>query len=231
MKHTRLASPILTLVTAIATTLATASLTAVPAASASPPEFNPGTLTVAVGESGTVALVTSSTEPIECNSSTSAGEITGAKTFGGLVVTFHGCHSKEGSGCSLKSTNETGVSGLVKTEVLDGELGSVKKTEAASGVGVLFLPTAGTKFVELEGPCLLTSPSPITGQVAAEVASTHTSSTDGRTIFLGSGGTQNIKSINVLGTVVAPRLKALGLLEASQVGVGLSLFAANVEVT
>jgi sorbitol-specific phosphotransferase system component IIA len=229
MKHTRLASPTLTLVTAIATTLATASLTAVPAASASPPEFNPGTSNPSIGEGSTVALETSSTQAITCTKITSTGEITGAKTVGSVVIVFHGCSSKEGEGCSLKSTGQG--AGLIRTETLDGELGSVKKAEAASGVGLLILPTSGTKFVELEGPCLLTSPSPITGQVAAEVTPIRSLSKDGKLILLGSGGTQDIRSINILGTIVAPRLKALGLIESSASGVGLALLTNAVEVT
>jgi hypothetical protein len=101
-------------------------------------------------------------------------------------------------------------------------------------VGLLFLPTSGTTFVTLEGPCLIASPSPVTGSVAAEVTPVGgPASKDGRVIFEGDGkeAGQKIKDINVLGTLLKPTLKALGLLPASQTGVGLSLFANDVEVT
>jgi hypothetical protein len=119
MKHTRLASPILA--TAITMSVAAVSLTIAPAASASQPEFKPGTLNIARGESGTVALQPEGIKPITCLSSTSTGEITGPKTVGGLVVTFHSCSSREGTGCSLKSSGDG--AGLITTNTIDGELG------------------------------------------------------------------------------------------------------------
>jgi hypothetical protein len=67
---------------------------------------------------------------------------------------------------------------------MDGELGSVKPAEAASGVGLLILPTAGTAFVTLEGECLPLSPSPVDGSIAAEVTPVNgTILNDGKLIF------------------------------------------------
>jgi len=37
---------------------------------------------------------------------------------------------------------------------LDGDLGTVATSEAASGVGLLLLPTAGTTFFTIKGTCL-----------------------------------------------------------------------------
>jgi hypothetical protein len=206
------------------------NLMAAAVASASAPEFSPGTLNTFTGESGTGALETASTSAIECTSDTATGEVTGAKTVGGVVVTFHGCSSKEKGGCAVSSVG--GTSGLITTAILDGELGSVKKTEAASGVGLFLLPTSGTKFVELEGSCLLVSPSPVTGTVTGEATPVNgTASKDGKLVFEGSKGTQKIKEINVLGTVKKPGLKALGLLESSETTVELVLYTNAVSVT
>jgi hypothetical protein len=209
------------------------SLMAAAGASASYPLFLPrGTVITFKADSGTGALETESTKPVECLTDLTTGEITGGKTVGNVVVTFHNCSSKEGEGCSVKSSNLSGtVSGLIKTEVLDGELGSVKKTEAASGVGLFLLPTSGTKFVELEGPCLLVSPSPVTGTIVGEVTPIAAGlSNDGKLLFQGSKGTQAIKEINVLGTIKKPALKALGLLASSERTLELVLYASVVEV-
>jgi hypothetical protein len=226
MKHIQLAS--LTLTTAIATSLAAVSLTA-PAASASSPEFNPGTLDPSIGDGSTVALETSSAVPILCLSSTSTGEITGVKTVGSVVITFHNCSVKEGEGCSLKSPGQK--AGLIQTSTLDGELGSVKKTEAASGAGLLILPAAGTTITSLEGPCIIASPEPVVGTLAAEVTPVGgPSSKDGKLILEGRNGAQKITEINILGILEKPELRG-GVTRTSVSGVGLALFTNAVEVT
>jgi hypothetical protein len=232
MTHTRLATLILT--ATITLSLVAASLTLVPAtASASAPEFNPGTANSGIGDGSTVALQTTSGTIIRCLKASSKGEITGPKTVGNVVVTFHNCSSTEDGGCSIKSEGGPNSS-LVITKTLDGELGSVKPAQAASGVGLLILPTTGTVFVTLEGSCLPVSPSPVDGSIAAEVTPVNAaSSKDGKLILQGSGaaGVQLIKEINVLGTVVKPALKSLGLLETSGIGVELALITNPVTVT
>jgi hypothetical protein len=222
MKLSRLAGLIFLVALAV-------NLMAAAVASAAAPEFRPGTLNLFKGESSTGALETSSTKPIKCTSDTSTGEITGAKTVGSVVVTFHGCESEEGTGCPVNSPGQG--AGLIKTETLDGELGSVKKTEAASGVGLLLLPTVGTSFVTLEGTCLLLSPAPVTGTLAGEATPLNKSSKDGDLIFEGSKGVQKIKTINVLGTEEKPVLEALGILKASETTLELVLYDNVVEVT
>jgi hypothetical protein len=218
------------LVGLVAMVVVALNLMAAAVASASAPEFTPGALNIFKGESGTGALETTSTAAITCTKDTNTGEITGAKTVGGVVVTFTGCSSKEGSGCSVKSTGQS--AGTVVTSALNGELGSVKKTEAASGVGLLLKPASGTKFVELEGTCLLVSPSPVNGSIAGEATPINgTASTDGKLLFVGSKGTQNIKSINVLGTVESPELKALGLIKSSETTSELVTYTSAVSVT
>jgi|HubBroStandDraft_2_1064218.scaffolds.fasta_scaffold14767_4 hypothetical protein len=223
MQRIRLASLIFT-------SLIAASLIAAAAASASAPEFSPGTLNISVGEGSTSALETSSTAAVTCTKVSSTGEITGVKTVGGVVVTLIGCSSKEGTGCSVKSAGQ--AAGTVVTTTLSGELGSVKKTEAASGVGMLVSPASGTKLVELEAPCILVSPASVVGTMAGEVTPVNDpASTDGKLVFEGSKGAAKIKSINVLGTVEDPELKALGLIKASEAGAGLELLTNPVTVT
>jgi hypothetical protein len=206
------------------------NLMAVAVASAAAPEFTPATEQTFTGESGTGALETASTAAITCTSDTSVGKVTGAKTVGSVVVTFHGCESKEGSGCTVQSSSAT--PGLITTNLLKGELGSVKTTEAASGAGLLLEPASGTAFVTLEGTCLLVSPSPVTGTVAGEATPLNKGATkDGKLVFIGSKGKQKIKEINVLGTVKKPVLKALGILESSETTNELVLYEVAVEVT
>jgi hypothetical protein len=227
MRHARLAT--LIFVAAIA-----AGLIATGMASAAAPEFLPGTPQAFTGDGSTSKLETETGTKVECLSSVSHGEITGAKTVGSLVVVFHNCHSGEGSsGCSLKSEGGPNAS-LITIKTMDGELGSVKKAEALSGVGILVLPTTGTVFVTLEGSCLPLSPSPVDGAIVGEVTAVNgTASADGKLIFQGSGsaGSQLIKAINILGTVKKPALKALGLLEANAIEVELVLLTTAITVT
>jgi hypothetical protein len=224
MKLTRLVGFIFVAVLAM-------SLMAVSAAVASPPEFNPGTLNIFTSESGSGTLETSSGTVVSCLTDLSTGEVTGPKTVGGVVVTFHNCSGEKG-GCSVKSEGGPNSS-LIITHNLDGELGSVKPTESSSGVGLLLLPTSGTVFVTLEGSCLPLSPSPVDGSVVGEVTPVEgPSSKDGKLIFLGSPkGVQKIKQIIVLGVTVKPTLKALGLLESNEVTSDLILYTNPVIVT
>jgi hypothetical protein len=222
MKLSRLAGLIFAAVLAM-------SLLAVTTASAESPLFLPGTLTTFTGTSGTGALETISTSPVTCQSDTTTGEITGPKTVGNVMVTFFNCSSTEGSGCSVKGGGAG--TGKILTNTLDGELGSVKTNEAPSGVGLLLLPTSGTTFVTLEGTCLVSKTSPVFGTVAGEVTPLNTLTLAGNKInFFGAAGVQSIKKINVLGSVVEPKLKALGVLASSESTIESVTYAADVEV-
>ena len=206
------------------------NLIAVAMASAAAPEFNPGTATALTTTTGTASLETASTDAVTCSSSVTTGEVTSVKTVGNLKVTFSGCSDKEGSGCSVKGGG--GGTGTIVTTTLDGALGTVKTTEAASGVGLLLLPTTGTVFVTLEGSCVPGSPAKVDGSVAGEATPTKVKSTTGKLILTGSKGTQSIKKISVAaGAVVEPKLLALGLLASSENASGEVKYAAEVEVT
>jgi hypothetical protein len=206
------------------------NLMAVAVASASAPEFSPSTANPFTGESGTGALETASTAAVTCTSDTNTGTVLGAKTVGSVVVTFSNCASTENGGCTVNSPHR--AAGTIITNTLAGELGSVKTTEAKSGVGLLLHPAVGTEFVTLEGTCLLLSPAPVTGSVAGEATPIKAGQTkDGKLIFIGSKGKQNIKEINILGSIWKPNLKALGLLESSETTNELVLYTNAVEVT
>jgi hypothetical protein len=179
--------------------------------------------------SGANELETGSTQPIACQSDVATGEVTGEETVGSVMVTFSGCHSTEAGGCTVKGGGAG--TGKILSNVLDGELGSVKRSEATSEVGLLLLPTTGTEFTKIEGTCLLSEKTPVDGTVAGEVTPINASSTEGKLIFAGSKGKQEIKAISVLGTTLKPVLKALGLLESSEASVESLTFAEAIEVT
>lgn len=217
MKLSRLAGLIFLVALAV-------NLMAAAVASAAAPEFNPGTLNLFKGDSGTGALETTSTDPVTCERDLATGEITGPKTVGSVVVVFHGCKSEEGSGCTVKSPGQT--PGLIQTNTLDGELG-ITGTETA----LLLLPTSGTAFVTLEGPCLLLTPAPVSGKIIGLASPLGKSSKDGLLIFEGSKGVQKFKEINVLGTTVKAELLAFGAIKASETTLELVLYDNVVEVT
>jgi|HubBroStandDraft_2_1064218.scaffolds.fasta_scaffold00643_5 hypothetical protein len=165
------------------------------------------------GSGEDVAIETGTTEPVTCTGNTITGELTGARTVGAVAITFSGCSSREGSGCSVKSP---GVSpGTILTKTLKGELGTVKESEALSEVGLLIGSATGKTFATLEGTCLDLSPSEVEGLVTAEVMPVNEETLAGQLRFVGARGLQSIKSIAVLSSAVKPRLMALGLLETS----------------
>jgi hypothetical protein len=182
------------------------------------PEFKPSTKQSFTGTSGAGTLEDSLSETISCTSDESTGEITGALTAAGIVVTFHGCKGKKGSGgtaCTVKSTNTTSP-GLIITSTLKGTLGLVPTSQAASGVGLLLQPESGSKFVEIEAAACA-SEAPVEGSIAGEVGTTKVLSKTGKLIFTGSAGTQNIKNITVKGKGETPALTAFfGAVKASQ---------------
>jgi hypothetical protein len=202
---------------------------AVASASASSPEFKPGTAQLFTTSSGEGTLENSlGAEKVYCSSDTSHGEVTGSHTVGNVVVTFHNCTGKASSGtCTAKSSG--GTPGTITTGTLKGELGTVKTSEAASGVGLLLAPVTGS-FVTLEGSCLTTAA--VSGSIAGEVTPLNTLSTTGKLIYAGSSGTQTIQSITVLGKVEKPALTAFaGLVSASEATNEAVLFTSAVEVT
>jgi hypothetical protein len=229
MKVSRLAG--LVVMAVLAMSLMTAAV-----ASAAAPEFNPATPQAFTGESGTGALLAAGgAANIECKSDSNTGEVEGAKTVGSVVVTFSNCTATSGTKtCTAKSVGQPAASNTIVTKTLSGELGSVKTTQAASGVGLLLSPASGTTFVELEaGNCIAVNPSPVNGRVAGEATPVNGGlSKDGKLHFISTAaGEQKITEINVLGTVQKPELKALGLIKSSETTTELVLYSSAVEVT
>src|ERR1700722_8736177 len=161
MKIARLAG--LMLVAAMALSLVVAS------AAFAEPEFHPigGTFT-GLGL-GPEKLVAGGNE-IKCEHNITSGTISSATLVGGLVVTFAGCKSSGtgGGGCTIKSSSPVGAAGVIITNTLHGVLGLILPKGTGSGVGLLLLPVANSKFFVLESnKC--TAATSVTGNIAGEV--------------------------------------------------------------
>jgi hypothetical protein len=196
---------------------------------ASQPEFKPGTPVLFLLHSGPDTLEASTGEVITCTNDLGHGEINGPRTEGKLVITFHGCNAKSGSStCTVKSPGNT--PGLITLDTIKAELGSVKTTEAASGVGLLLEPASGTAFATIQGNCIVEAA--VSGSIAGEIASVNKPSIDNKLVLAASKGSQAIKSITVLGSTKKPALLAFGgLVSASEATTDLILLSSSVEVT
>lgn len=186
---------------AFAAVLAVSALFA--AAASAAPEFKPSTKNAFKTTSGT-SVLEGSGNTFTCSSDSSAGEITGAKTVGGVVVDFTGCKStgSGGSNCTAKSKNTT-VEGLIVTTTLKGELGTTK--EATSGVGLTLTPETTKIFTELAANTC-TKETKVTGSIAGEATPVGSLTTTGKLVFTVSSGKQAIKHIT--GTITEPELVA-----------------------
>jgi hypothetical protein len=142
------------------------SVASVGVAAAVTPEFKPvPTKKKFTGSTGTVTFKTPS-YTIVCAKSATTGEVTGARTVGKVVIVFTGCKSEAKSSCEYNSAGK--ANGEIVTKSLSGELGTVKTTEAPSGVGLLLKPEVENKWwVFEENSC--TVQTTITGTLAGEV--------------------------------------------------------------
>ncbi len=160
------------------------------------------------GTSGAVTI-TAGTNVILCASGVTKGEITQMDTLGRLSVKFIGCKTANGGpNCTLKSVGAGEGEILMRT--LKGQLGTVKTTEATSGVGVLVTPETGTKWTTLQANACSPETS-VNGLLAGELTPIKTFQSTGKLDVAVSGGAQNIKSITVLGAVKAVELEMWGL--------------------
>jgi hypothetical protein len=109
---------------------------------------------------------------IECTKSSSSGEVTGAHTVGKVTIVYTGCEGIKDGTCSVNTLGAK--AGEIVTKVLAGELGTVAKTQASSGVGLRFKreESKPTLFILAENKCegALGEESSYTGAVAAEVS-------------------------------------------------------------
>jgi hypothetical protein len=105
---------------------------------------------------------------VKCEKDKSKGEITTAKTVKAVFDTFEECVGKDGAEtCPVNSPGEG--AGTIKTEELEGELGVVLASEAASetGLDLKAVSTSGV-IVKFEDTCL-PKPGEVTGSIIGEV--------------------------------------------------------------
>jgi hypothetical protein len=191
------------------------SLVAVSAASAAGPLFltsvkpNPFTGT-ALGLS--FLRTPSAGITVECEKSSSTGEITSTTLAGKIFVHFLECTAKNATAehCPAMSPGAP-LENLIITTTLHGILGLVlPKPASGSDEGLLLLPTSGTKFVTLLGSCIVTSA--VNGSVAGLVEQpVGVLSKTGKLALLAPEGIQKIKDIDLTNsTLVEPELVAFG---------------------
>jgi hypothetical protein len=150
----------------LALSLATAGV----AAAATTPEFKPVPTKHKFKGTGGTWTASSRGEEFTCPKGTVAGEISGGRNLGSIVVTFTGCtsDSSEGRGCPVNTVGAK--SGEVVSKALTSELGTVATKEAPSGVGLLLKPegTSEKWWAMVENKC--TSESGWYGDLTVEVA-------------------------------------------------------------
>jgi hypothetical protein len=226
MKIARLAGLALMAILAVSAVVASAAF-------AAGPEFKPSTKQVFNTTSGTSTLVgDNGAETVTCTADSSKGEITGAMSVGKVVVHFTGCKStgSGGSGCTIKSINGAPAAGEIVTNTLKGELGTVKTTEAASGVALDLEPESGKIFTELE-KTTCTKETKVTGSIAGEASPLNAKQTTGKLIFTTKSGKQAIAAVNLLGAVVMePELVAYTSTATETTNEAIT-FTSAVEVT
>ena len=223
MKATRLAG------VAFAAILAVTAIAASTAMAAGAPEFlmlpeHKGFTSVAEGAS----VLHSATTAISCEHSFSNGEVTGMDTIGKVVVKYTGCVVTKGT-CTAKVNSLTGKTGEIDWNPIKGLLGTVKTSEAASGVGVLFEPESGKRFFTFTANACLPEAT-TSGTVAGEVTPIHKLQSTLKIVLAGSGDSQNIKEIIVLGKTVNPEFEGFGG-ELSETATDLNTFSGNAEVS
>lgn len=197
---------LLTIIAVVAMSVVTAA-----SASAALPEFKPvPTKKKFTSTSGTVTwTLGGGTEKMTCTKNTSTGELTGAKTVGKVVVTFTGCKTTGTGGCDVKSVGAK-TAGEIITKSLSGELGTVKTTEAASGVGLLLKPETGTIWTEIPSNSCI-GESILSGSLAAEVATIGKKQATNKLVFGMSGGKQAIRELTMdSGKLSEPELYGSG---------------------
>jgi hypothetical protein len=181
--------------------------------------------------SGEATLEHSSTGVLyHCKSDLGNGYVSGPHLLTRVSVTFHECIAinESNEGCTAKSTGATPGSILLNT--LKAELGSIKTSEAGSGVGLLFEPETGTELATLEARC--TSESRLTGSVAGEVLPVKQAVFTLKVPFnVVRSGLQTIREIAVLGTRKTPSLTAFGGFTSSLKTTELMKIVTTVEVS
>lgn len=154
-------------------------------ASAALPEFVPSTKQTFTSTSG-VSTLAAGAFTITCEKDTNAGEITGAKTVGKVVVKFTKCTIKVLFTFECKSKGA--ANGEIVTNALKGTLGYIEGY--GSGVGLKLEPETASEYTNGEIECAGSNKVKVTGAVIGEVTPINTSSTKGELIFKRTGTKQ-----------------------------------------
>jgi len=225
MKIARLAG--LMLVAVMAVSLAVAS------AAFAEPEFHPvgGTFTgLGLGPEELIA----GTNILKCTHNTSSGTISSATLVGGVVVTFTGCTASGSGGSGCPALSVGAPSGVIITKTLHGVLGLILPKGTGSGVGLLLLPVANKKFVEIEANTCTVVLTTISGSVAGEVTPVGRGLIlTGKQIFqaASSGTGESIKSFDpTTGGTVTPEIEAFGIIASQATNEDIT-FSVPVEVS
>jgi hypothetical protein len=206
------------------------SAVATAAASAAKPEFKPVPTKKKFTISGGVSEWGSGEGDIECAKTSATGEIDSAQTVGNVVVVYSGCTSTGSGGANCPVNSVGAKAGEIVTGSLDGELGTVATSQAASGVGLRFKP-ASTKtwFTEQKNEC--TPELAFKGQLAAEVSIIGKKQTTNKLVLEPGASGEKIKEITLdSGVTEKPELEAFGAIVAIKATEELK-FEEAVEVT
>lgn len=200
------------------------------ASAASDPEFSGSVKQPFKVLSGTTTLA-SALQSVTCSKDEGNGEVEGVSKVGKIVVTFSNCVAKEGTQEACTAKTDGGSTGIITTRTLDGELGLVAKTEAASGVGLLLLPGTGLIFAQISAECLNPTLFDVEGGLAGEATPIGVSSKTGSLVFGGKAGSQSIKTITILGTSKKiTQLTAFGAINVAELGTETIDYSGNIEV-
>ena len=163
MKVTRLVGLAVVAILAVGAMAASTAL-------ASTPEFKVLPLGPKFTTTSGVSVLAAATDTVTCAGDTSTGEITSMDTVGRVVVKYTGCQINTAT-CSakIKSLPTGGHAGEIVVNTVKGRLGTVKTSEAATGVGILFEPETHQSSLPSKKPRVALRPTTL-GDVAAEVS-------------------------------------------------------------
>lgn len=223
MKIARLAGLMLVAVMALGLVAASAAF--------AEPEFHPtgGAFTgISLGNN----VLSAGGNTIVCTANTTSGTISSATLVGGVVVTFTGCKSNgTEKNCTVKSLNAPNE-GTIVTSTLHGVLGLILPKGTGSGVGLLLLPVANKKFVEIvSNKCTVATT--VFGNVAGEANPIGGGlQLNGTLTFLPSlEKGESIKDFDLsTGGLVRPELEAFGAIASQETHEDLD-FVPSVEVS
>jgi hypothetical protein len=150
----------------LALSLATAGV----AAAATTPEFKPVPAKKKFTGKGAGMKLVSGDVELYCTSSAAKGEITSARTVGGIVLAYTGCEASITGGeswCPIKSVGAK--TDEIVTEALKGELGTAASKEAPSEVAISLKPeNSHLRWAHIAGNCAVVE-GWMEGQVGAEI--------------------------------------------------------------